>query len=460
MRKVWIAAAVYAVVFTAFAIYRWHIWSYGSDTGTFAQAILDTGGGFRDGPERGPHFRYHFSPIIALLYPLLALVRSPLALQIAQVVLVALTAPALFALFRPYLEESAATLLSIVALAYAPLASVAFGEFHELAFFPALAICLIWAADRCKWGWFAAISVLLLLTREDVCIELAAVGLGMAVFALVRRRCEPDGLLRGRPRAPIATAIAFGSLGVAAAVTAFAYYHTIFATYGRWPHGHFYDYPFAVGPPAVLAALFTQPAVVLPAIATVGRLTYLLEAFVPLVFLPLRSWWSALALPGLAVVLLASEQSVWRMGNHYAAMWAPWLLVGAGAALMRIRESGGPEAATRWAQGALAMCVLFLAVFNPMHVGHYLKAPYTDLDAARKAFGCVPRSASVSTHDEWFAEIAADYPKATIQKNDGVDYLVYADDFPNDEFQRELRPLVAAGVATGHPLNRTRPRIL
>jgi uncharacterized membrane protein len=435
MRKVWIATSIYAAIFIVLALVRWHIWSYGSDTGTFAQAVRDAFGGFRNGPEGGSHFRFHFSPIIGLLFPIVAATRSALPLQIAQVVLVALTAPALYALFRPSLDDAVAYRLAVVALLYPPLASIAFGEFHEVAFFPVLAILLALCAVRGAWRWFFIVALASLLVREDICIELSAIGFGLAIFMLATRR-----RLEGA---------AFAFVGCGAALVAFAYYRYVDSIYGGWPHSHFYTYTFATGPMGTVVALFTQPAVAWPAVASFGRLTYLLEAFVPLVFLPLRSWWTLLALPAFGVVLLAAEQSVWRMGNHYAAMWAPWLLVGTGAALVGIQQRSGAAAARRWANGAIAACVLFLVVDDPMHPAHYLAPPYGDLASARSALACVPPDASLSTHDEWFAHIAAADPNATIQRADGVDWLVYADDFPNQDFQTSMRPRLEADVASG-----------
>ena len=443
MRRVWIATAVYAVVFSALAAWRWHVWSYGSDTGTFTQAILDAPA-FRNGPEGGSHFRFHFSPVLALLQPLLALSHSPLALQLAQVVLVALCAPVLFAIVRPYVEETIAIRVTYVALLYPPLASIAFGEFHEVAFFPLLALGLLWAADRGRWEWFALCGVLALCTREDICLEMAAIGIVMAIVLVARRRADAGGFLSGIALRWKVSAPAFAALGVAGAVVAATYYHVVVQLYGHWPHGHFYDYPFAQGPPAVLLALLVQPQVVLPAVVSIGRLTYLLEALLPLALLPLRTSWSALALPGFIVVFLASEQSVWRMGNHYAAMWLPWLLVGACGALFKIQQARTPEFAARWTLGALVACGVFLVAFDPMHLTHYLAPPYRDLASARAALACVPTDASVATHDEWFAEISGRYPNATIQRTSGVQYLVYAEDFPNAEFQAVELPRIRA----------------
>ena len=435
MRKVWIATAIYACVLGALEAYRWHIWSFGSDTGTFTQAVLDTAHGFRNGPEAGSHFLFHFSPILGLLYPIVAVVRSPLALQLAQVCLVALTAPALYALARRYLSERASYRVAVIGLLYPPLASIAFGEFHEVAFFPLLAIGLLYAADRRQWIAFALLGAACLLIREDICFELAAIGAGIAIVALRWRR--------------FAVGTAFGLLGVAGALVGGGYYHWIYSTAGTWPPSHFYDYPFAQGPFATIAALVTHPSAAVPAIATIGRFTYLLEVLLPLALLPLRTWWALLALPGLGIVLLAGEQSVWRMGNHYAALWAPWVLVATAAALVRIERSRGETTAVRWANGAIAACILTLIAFNPTHLGHYLTPPYRDLASARAAIACVPHGASVATHHEWFSEIAASYPQATIYADSGSDYLVYADDFSNEDFRQFVLPQLARDVTSG-----------
>jgi hypothetical protein len=74
---------------------------------------------------------------------------------------------------------------------------------------------------------------------------------------------------------------------------------------------------------------------------------------------------------------------------------------------------------------------------------------YHDVGAARRALACVPSDASVATHDEWFSVIAARNPSATLATIDGVDYLVFADDYPNDEFQSRVLPAIRAEVARG-----------
>ncbi|MFZ0364214.1 MAG: hypothetical protein WAL67_08405, partial [Candidatus Cybelea sp.] len=67
--KLWFWCGVEFVVLAALAVVRAKLWTYGSDTGTFAQIVADAFGGMRNGVEAGSHFRYHWSPSLALLWP-------------------------------------------------------------------------------------------------------------------------------------------------------------------------------------------------------------------------------------------------------------------------------------------------------------------------------------------------------------------------------------------------------
>ena len=413
--------------------------------------IADAFGGFRDGPEQGTHFRFHWAPIVALLWPLIALFRTPLVLQLAQTALIGACVFPLYALARTYLGERDAVRVACLALLYPPLLAVGFTEFHEVAFYPVLALVLVWAAEKTSWSWFALAAIASALVREDACIVLALAGLGLAAFAWLHRNAlprdaNPAGLLTGAPRQPGHLALAgLGLAAVNAAALGF-YYGYVIPRVGSWEPSRFYDYPFAQGPAAVVVALLSHPAYVAQFL-NLGRLTYVLEALVPLAFLPLFSWWGLLALPGAAIVLLSSDGVAWRMGSHYAALWIPWLLVAALAAVVRIGVAR-PARARRWTTAALLLCALFLIAFNPTHAGHYLKVTYPTADA-RRALALVPPGANLLTHDEWFAHVALRYPAATVFFCPYVDYAVYADDFPNGYFQSEIRPTLEREVQSG-----------
>lgn len=447
-RHLWYWAAFEFVVLAALACVRAKLWTYGSDTGTFAQIVHDAFGGMRNGVEEGSHYRYHWSPSLTLLWPLVALTRSALPLQIAQAAATVACAPLVAALAYRYSGERLAVRLGYLTLLYPPLLALGFDEFHELGLFTALVLGMFVAIDRGRWIWYAACAALVMGLREDAALTLIA--FGIVLFAIGRRPFgHGDGLLDGNPRDPKRVAIA-GALTTACSIgVLLLYYLVIVPRLGGWRPSHFYVYPFADGPMALIVSPFTHPLAFAAAIFTLGRLTYVLEALAPLAFLPLRARWTLLALPGAAVVLLANSGYVWRMGDHYAALWIPWLLVGTIAAVARLARLRGEPAAGNWTTAASALCAFFLIAFDPMHPLHYLHPYYYDLASARRAIACVPQNASMSTYDEWFSAVAGDRPLATIDRTGGVAYLVYADDFPSPSYQFGIRPVVAAKVAIG-----------
>jgi uncharacterized membrane protein len=416
-----------AGVFALLALLDWLrvcLWTYGADTGTFVQVVLDAFGGMRNGIEGGTHYRYHWSPALALLWPWMALTHAAYALQLVQTAATVTAGPLLEALVAPRAGPRIALRVAILGLAYPPLLAVGWGEFHEIGLFTPLALGAIVAADRRRWAWFAACIVLACGIREDVCLELGIAGLALGA-----------GGWRSRRAWFAAAALAFAALAV--------YYGAIIPRLGgRWIPAHFYTYPFASGPVELALAPLLHPLDVAQTFFTFGRLTYLLEALAPLAFLPLFSRWSLLALPGLLIVLLANSGLVYHMGNHYAALWIPWLLAATAFAAAQRR-------ALRWCNAALGLTAIVLAFFNPLHPAHFLRPNYHDLPDARRALACVPTNASVATHDEWFSAIAARYPQATLATISGVDYLVYADDYPNAEFTATVLPALRAEIAAG-----------
>jgi uncharacterized membrane protein len=444
-------AAVEFIVLAVLALVRAKLWTYGSDTGTFAQIVADAFGGMRNGVEAGSHFRYHWSPSLALLWPLVAVTHSALPLQLLQAAATVACAPLVATLALPYAGKRAANALGYVALLYPPLLALGFDEFHELGLFTPLVLALFVTADGGRWLWFGLCALAAVGLREDAALTLAVFGVVLMAIALRSRarHARGQGLLDGYAAEPRALAVAGGGLALASVAALATYYGIIAPRLGGWVPSHFYSYPFADGPLALVVAPLTHPIEFARAIFTFGRLTYILEAFVPLAFLPLLSWWVLLALPGAVIVLLANSGYVWRMGDHYAALWIPWLLVAAVTGVVSLARRRTPQLTQRWILAAGVLCVVFLIAFDPLHPVHYLHPYYHDLTNARRAIGCVPKDATLATYDEWFSAVAAQRPRATIDRTSGMQYLVYADDFPSAAFQQRLRPAVAAEVAAG-----------
>ena len=429
MRTIYGACAVLGAALFACALVRFADWTYGADTGTFYQVVLHAWSGMRDGPEHATHWKFHSSPTLAVLWPLVAALPSQLTLQIVAIVATLACGPLVYVYARARAGTGVALRLALVTLLYPALLSIAFEEFHELVLFPALVLGGAIALDRRRYGWYALWAALAIGVREDASLELAVIMLGLGIY----------WWKRDRARAVCALATATGSAAVLG-----IYYGIVIPHVGGWQPSHFYVYPFASSPLGVLASIVTAPADLLRATVTFGRFTYLLEAFVPLLVLPFRSWMLLCSVPGFGIVLLANSGEVWRMGEHYAALWIPFVLLATVAACASLARKN-PARAKRWLDASIAVCALALLATNPMHPLHYLHPGYHDLADARRALACIPRDAKVDTHDEWYSAIVAAYPRATIGDL-SAPYALFASDYPNRAFAAQIAPQIAALV--------------
>ena len=421
-----------------FTIIRWNDWNYGYDLGIFSQVVYNVPRGFVDRPEFGTHFHYHFAPILALLWPFMAVFRTPLVLQWAAILLVGATAPMVYVIFRPYTDEGTSFKIALCALFNPFLYSQSFNEFHELCFLPILAVALIWAFDRELWVVACAIALALFCVREDAAITGIVALFAIAAVAGLRLR-DPDrsrrGLLLGEPIHAKQVALLSLALAIVGILIISGYFYYAKAYLGGWAPATFYRYSFATTPFGVVVALFLQPMQSWPTLLTFGRIGYLLEALLCTVFLPLRSRWLVLALPGLAVVLLANSIGVWRIGAQYALLWVPWLMLAFGDAVIHI----SPQKRGGWLWGCFGILAAIALVGNPLHLGTYLRPSYHDLADARRAFAKVGNVA-LSTHDEWQTRISVADPRANSVLSPTSQWFVYASDYPNKRFQTIVKP--------------------
>jgi uncharacterized membrane protein len=387
---VWLAAGIYAAVYVALDLDRYVTYHSGADLGLFTQTIASAFHGFSNTVEGGSHFTFHFSPILYAFAPVLWVTRSPAALLVLQACAAALAAPPLFLIARRRTGERLAFLIAAVTFVYPPLAGVAFSDFHENGFAPAATLWLFWAVDARRWRAAAAFLAVSLAIKEDQAVILTFGGALAAVYCLRRND------------AVAARFVAAGALASAAVfATYFAIVRPLAGAAHWWEPLHFY------------ATAAAEPVARHP---VVERLTYLLEAFAPLCF---TCFWSPallLAVPGFLELFLSRDPVMYTMGQHYAAVWIPYVLAAFALGLARIARVR-PVLALRLAAASLVLCVLNLAFLSPTHWGHYLamRTPHdAALDAAVRA---LPRDASVGTHDELYAHLGFD-PNASLGLRD------------------------------------------
>lgn len=253
----------------------------------------------------------HFSPIDAVLAPLIWIYDSPVDLLVAQGVLFALAIPPIWSFTRTALGGGRGATFGAyaVSLAYGiswQIAGAAAFNFHEVAFAPVLTAIILERLQKGKWRTAAVAMVALLLVKEDMGFFLAGIGLCLMI---TRRLGIPRQRLAGL------ALVVVGAVYTVAAVYAF-----IPAFGGRsdyyWAYG-------SLGPnaPAALHHILSDPVYALRQLVTPhGKLHTELELFLPFLFVSLASPWVLPAIPLIIERFLASKYPNWWTNTfHYNA---------------------------------------------------------------------------------------------------------------------------------------------
>ncbi len=386
----WAGAAAFAAVYFAAGYQRYVTYTAGADLALFTQSIATAFHGFHNTTENASHFAVHFSPIEYLCAPLLLATHSPLALVAIQSVACALTVPPLYYLARKRLPDGLAAGAAALGYLYAPLSGVAFADFHENGFAPAAAAWLVWALDARRWGWAAAFVALSLAIKEDQAPIVAFAGAAAALY--FARRGERAG-------------VGFGLATVALAIVVFAGYFTVVRPLAGAPQGwsptHFYDWstPAHDGPKGIMNV--------------VARASYVGEALLPLLFVPLLSPAFVLAVPGFVEDLASKEAITFTMGTHYAGVWIGYVLVAFVLGLARLARDANVARVRVLVRTSAVLCALNVVFASPTHYAHFLH-PRTAHDAELdRALARVLPGADLGTQDELFTHLGFD-PRASL----------------------------------------------
>jgi uncharacterized membrane protein len=416
------ACVVYAVVLTLLGADRYATYHSGADLGEFVQTIATPFTGFGDTPEGGSHFLHHFSPLLYLFSPVLLLTHSPIALIALQAIAGALVAPPIYLIVRKRAPEPLALLAAFVALLYPPMVGVTFTDFHENGFAPATIAWLAWAIDTRRWGWAALLVAIGLAIKEDEALMFAVLG---TAFAIGAKRRGDIALFRFATGTALAGVVTLG---------------LYFAVVRPLAGGH--DTWFAL-------TYITNAAAHQDGLdAVLGRLSFLLEAFVPLCFVPFFGWRVLIAVPGLIEVLSSRWSITYTMGQHYAGVWVGEVLVAYALAIAAFARERSPRFATRLAVASLVICVLNLSLASPTHWRHYL-APVDAHDRVLDSFvASLPPDAVVGTHDEIYSHLGFD-PNARNEWASQPQYVLVDDTYPSAAWREIERPKLDGLVLSG-----------
>ncbi|HET9096088.1 MAG TPA: DUF2079 domain-containing protein [Candidatus Baltobacteraceae bacterium] len=415
----WAAAAAYAAIYFALGYIRYAAHRNFVDLGIFAQTAASAFGCFCNTVE-GSHWAVHFSPVLYIAGALMRVWPSALSLVALQAVAGALTIPPIYAIVRGHADRRSARLAAAVVFLYPPLAGVVFNDFHENGLAPAAIAWLLWAFDAGRIGWTVAFTFLALSVKEDQALFVAAGGLvGAAAY-----RAD-------RARMPLAIFAAAASAAVFIGYFALGHPHSA---------GRFYAWS-----PGDFRAL-------LPG-GIVERIGFLLLAFVPLLFVPLRTPAALVVALPLAEVLVSRMSTTYTIGSHYAGAWAGWAFYAfaLGVGLLWSRD---PHRAHRVLYWCIGLCIAEFAAADPLHPGFFLHARGARDVALDNFLRTLPRGISLATQEEAYTHLAASDPNVTVlpetpsQPITACSILLDAD-FSGSPRLQEAGPLVAQLARSG-----------
>ena len=325
----WIAVAAFSAGMSALAVLQQRAYSTGRfDVGNLTQTVWSTAHGrFLEMTdvqgEQISRLGAHFDPLVALLAPLWWLWPSPELLLVVQTICVALGAVPVFLLARKHLGSDWSGLaFALVYLLYPPTQWLVVDDFHPVALAAPLLLAAIWFLDEGRLLPFALCAGAACLTKEQIGLVVAVLGIWHAVA-------------HGRRRAGLVILIA----GLAVAVVAAAVIVPHYAPGGGSPFEGRYA---GVGgsPAGIVKTAVLHPLRILEAATERRDLSYLLDFVVPLVGLPLLApLVAASALPELGLNVLSSTPTQSSIHFHYTAGAIPGLVAGAvlGAARLQRR---------------------------------------------------------------------------------------------------------------------------
>jgi uncharacterized membrane protein len=379
----WFGCLLYAALFTLLGAIKYAAHRNLVDFGIFQQTVASAFGCFCN-PIEGSHWAFHFSPILYLVGLAVALVHSPLTLVAVQAVAGALVAPPVYALVRARYPVDIARLAAVVVWLYPPLAGLIFGDFHENGLAPAAVAWTLYAFDAGSIAWTLAGAIVTLSIKEDQAVFLAIAG---AIGAWHYR-----GTDRGRLAAVVS------GISALVLVVFFGYIrpHNAAAATVSWQPWRFYAWN-APSPRDLVAGMG-------------ARLGFLLLIFVPLLFLPFRSGMLLLAVAPLAEVLLSRMPTTFTLGTHYAGAWIGYVVA---AFAFGVRKLPARRARV-WLLACLALCVLELAVADPLHPGLNLRFAQPRDAELDRFLTTLPRDAGIATQEEAYTHLALFKPYARL----------------------------------------------
>ena len=202
-----LGVVLFALVFGSLGVMNhrnFGTWSY--DMGIYDQGFWLLSRGEQFMSVRGMNFwGHHFNVIAFAFAPAYWLGAGPEFLYVVQAIALALGAVPTYLIARDKLQSPWMGLLfAVVYLMYAPMQWISWAMFHPEALVITPFLFAWWFGTKERWGWFFAMVLLALSTREDVALAVIMLGFVLAIYLRrapdyrrVLKRCGATVLLAG-----------------------------------------------------------------------------------------------------------------------------------------------------------------------------------------------------------------------------------------------------------------------
>lgn len=402
----WTAAGAYAAGFSALSVLRHRSFETGRfDLGNMVQAVWSTAHGdplavtnLRG--DQTVRLAAHVDPIIVAFAPLWWLWPSPDVLLVTHAFAIAAGAIPIFWLARKHLRSEFAALgFALAYLLYPATQWLTLNEFHPVALACPLLLYAFWYLDEDRLIPFALFAAAAALTKEEVPLVIAGMGVW---YALTHGR-------RWFGAAVAASGLAAAALAIGVVVPHFNE-GAQSAFYGRYEE---------VGGSAggIARTAVTEPQTLLRVAFDERGLRYLADLLVPLLLLPLAAPLALLpAVPEIAINLMSATRTQTSIHFHYTAAEIPFLFaaaaLGAGR-IVRARPEVAVPLATTVAAAALVSNYILGAIPIWRHFpgGETLQARGHEISEhdriARSALRIIPPHDAVSASNSLGAHLSA-----------------------------------------------------
>jgi uncharacterized membrane protein len=401
-------AGLYAALLFAGAYFRHeHFGSTTFELGAYHSVLWNVA--YRGSPwnslERVHQWSNHLEVGLAILAPLYRLAPSPVWLWLLESVSCAAAALPIDALARRISGDAVIGLLAAVAMLLAPgMVLGQLADFHVLALCTLPVAVMAWAIEVDSSRALALGAAWAMALREQMGIIVAAA----AILWLLRH---------GKRRAPPAAVLA-----VLATLVSLLEIFVIIPAFGSGQSFHYVAHYAHLGAGAdeAVRTAADAPGGVLATIFDMRRGRYvaeLLSGAAPLAFLAMRSlrrsaWPLLLAVPGLALQLVASSPRKFDLHFPYGMPVVPLVAAAAVLALVFVPTDKWRDARRLAVTGWLALTLLHLAGKLQWPVGQGRPIDHEFAGSPRaaalaKAIAAVPPDASISAQDDVVPHVAA-----------------------------------------------------